>query len=471
MEAAEKSCRVSVDCGTVLEGTPQLWGHVNVSRRAPPPPELCAVVEKEYGRPEVTRCWLLLDQMWDYRTGEYRFDYEINRDYYEDDPHKKRYGVAGTTTGLHYYDYIDSVSRHSETVLLNVRRYEREVLSGTLSFDKWEEVFKQAVRHYKERCPNLRYVEVLNEPTAKNQSNLGSMENYYPFYRRAYRAINELNAEMEYGLPVLVGGNAGFRTEEAIRLVEDFARDSDPAKRLDFVSFHHYWAADEPSRVAEWEGEIDEALKAAGLPTDMPVFVTEIGYAHRWKDQAEKNLWHACGMTAFQYFARRSPDLRLFPWVQYHSRKQIAFVQFDTRLRMTPYGAAVKMLRMHGEKELPSRSDGLKPEGNGLGVLATMDDGRVNIHLWNLQPDGETSVRAELHISNLPERFQDRRLSVRRFLIDSSHSNCFAESDTPDLPEVVETRHVAGGTDLALVAELEPMALCLWQIEEDRGNK
>jgi len=102
---------------------------------------------QEFGRPEVTRCWLFLDQMWDYRTDEYRFNYEINRDYYRDDPNKKRYGIAGQVTGLHYYDYIDSVSAHSEFVLLNIRRYEQEVLSGMLPFDKWKGVFKAALRH------------------------------------------------------------------------------------------------------------------------------------------------------------------------------------------------------------------------------------------------------------------------------------------------------------------------------------
>lgn len=468
MEAADRNCAVSVDCGQLLDGTPQLWGHVNVSRRAPPPPELCALVEEEFGRPEVTRCWLMLDQMWDYRTGEYRFNYEINKDYYEDDPHKRRYGVAGVTTGLHYHDYIDSVSRHSETVLLNIRRYEPEVLGGMLSYDEWKEVFKAAVRHYKQRCPNLRYIEVMNEPTAKNQSNIGTLENYYPFYRRAYQAINELNAEMDYELPLLVGGNAGFRTKDAIHLVRDFARDTDPGRRLDFISFHHYWADERPAQIAEWEREIDAVLEEAGLPTDIPIFVTEIGYAHRWKDQPEKNLWQACGMTAYQYYARRSPDLRLFPWVQYHSRKQIAFVQFDTDLRMTPYGAAVRLLRMHRDGEVAASSDGLEPNGDGLGALATMDGQGLTVHLWNLRPDGETSVRADVTISNLPEHLQDGPLTLHRYLVDTSHSNILASPEATDVPEVVETRQITGASTLNLTAGLEPMAITLWQIEKAR---
>jgi len=462
--AADRPVKVSVDCGTTVKREPHLWGHVNVSRRAPPPKELCAVVEREFGRPAVTRCWLMLDQMWDYRTGAYRFDYEINKDYYVDDPNKRRYGVAGHTTGLHYYDYLDAVSAHSEAVLVNVRRYEREVLDAAVTFEQWKEVFKAALCHYRRRCPNLRYIEVLNEPTAKNQSNLRSMADYYGFYRRAYEAVNELNAELDLDPALQVGGCSGFRPKEAIHLIHDFARDTNPAKKLDFVSFHHYWVR-APIEVSRWEAEIDGALRRASLPTNLPIFVTEIGYAWKWRTDPEKNLWHAAGMTAYQYQARRARDLRLFPWVQYHSEPQIAMVQFDTKLRMTPYGAAVKMLRMHGKLEVAATSSGLDEKGNGLGVLATLGDTGLTVHLWNLQPDGKSSVLADVRIANLPDNLRGVPLTVRQYLIDSTHGNCFTAPDAPGGLETADERDVPGSAALQLSAELEPMALCLWHIE------
>lgn len=464
--AADGSVAVSVDCRRTVEGPLNLWGYVNVSRRAPPPVELCRRIEREYGRPKVTRCWLMLDQAWDYRTGAYRFNYEINKDYYEGDPNKKRYGVPGHTTGLHYYDYVDSVSAHSETVLMNIRRYEQEVLTGMIPFEKWKEVFKAAVHHYKKRCPNLRYIEVLNEPTAKNQSNLGKIERYYDFYRRAYEAINELNAELQPELPLLVGGNSGFGTHELLHLIRDFASDASPKKKLDFLSFHNYWVNKKPAEIAGWEDEIDRALAGALLPTDTPIFVTEIGYAWKWRTDRSKNLWHAAGMTAYQYQARHARDLRLFPWVQYHSQPQIAMVQFDTELRMTPFGAAVKMLRMHRRQEVASTSSGLDRNGNGLGALATLDGTGLTVQLWNLQPDGKTSVRAAVSVAGLPDRLHSAPLVVRRYLIDSTHSNCFSPPDAVGGLEMVEERRIDGGAGLRLSAELEPMALCLWSVEE-----
>lgn len=465
--AADDAVTVSVDCSRTVEGPLNLWGYVNVSRRAPPPVELCGRIVREYGRPRITRCWLLLDQAWDYRTGTYRFNYEINKDYYEGDPNKKRYGVLGVATGLRYYDYVDSVSANSETVLMNIRRYEQEVLTGMISFETWKDVFKAAVHHYKQRCSNLRYIEVLNEPTAKDQSNLGKIERYYDFYRRAYEAINELNADLQPELPLLVGGNAGFRTQQAIRLIEDFARDTSPGKKLDFLSFHHYWIEKTPAQIAAWEEEIDAALRERSLPTDIPIFVTEIGYAHKWTDDPKKNLWQAAGMTAFQYQARHSEDLRLFPWVQYHSPQQIAFVQFDTKLRMTPFGAAVKMLRMHGDKEVAATSSGFHKTGNGLGALATLDENGLVIELWNLQPSERSSRQANVSIVNLPRNLQVGRLRIRRYLIDSKHSNCLTLPDSPGGLEMVEERSQLGSTELRLSANMEPMALCLWTIESD----
>lgn len=40
--------------------------------------------EREYGKARITKCWLNLDEMWDYRTRQYDFNYRI--------------GVTSTTT-------------------------------------------------------------------------------------------------------------------------------------------------------------------------------------------------------------------------------------------------------------------------------------------------------------------------------------------------------------------------------------
>jgi hypothetical protein len=99
-------------------------------------------------------------------------------------------------------------------------------------------------------------------------------------------------------------------------------------------------------------------------------------------------------------------------------------------------------------------------------VLATRDADGLTVHLWNLQPDGKRSVSAEVSIVNVPQQLRSAPLAVRRYLIDSAHSNCLAAPDQPGGLEMVEEREVSGSAALRLTAELEPMALCLWEIEK-----
>lgn len=84
--------------------------------------------------------------------------------------------------------------------------------------------------------------------------------------------------------------------------------------------------------------------------------------------------------------------------------------------------------------------------------------------MWNLQPGGTRREQADISIINLPENLQVGSLRIRRYLIDSQHSNCLANPDAPGGLEMVEDRTQAAGTELRLSASLEPMALCLWTI-------
>ena len=103
--------------------------------------------------------------------------------------------------------------------------------------------------------------------------------------------------------------------------------------------------------------------------------------------------------------------------------------------------------------------------GNGLGALATLDETGLAVHLWNLQPDGKTKVRAEVSVVNLPPILRRGPLVVRWYLIGSKHSNCLTAPDRLGGLEMVEERRIDGPPDFLLAAELEPMALCLWYVE------
>jgi hypothetical protein len=120
------------------------------------------------------------------------------------------------------------------------------------------------------------------------------------------------------------------------------------------------------------------------------------------------------------------------------------------------------MLTMHGGQEIAAQSDGVTKSGTGLGALATREGGRVIVQVWNYQ---EAPVSLNVSIHDLPTPRAGRDLTVRQYLIDSTHSNCFADPAAQGGLEEVETSRRDYAADLQFSAQLEPMALSLWTIE------
>jgi len=198
----------------------------------------------------------------------------------------------------------------------------------------------------------------------------------------------------------------------------------------------------------------------------VPIYVTEIGYVFDTKDN---NLRQAAGMTAYQYYARNAENLELLPWVQSHDGQPhySQFIDVDDTdgadVRMTQYGAAVKMLNMHRDEEILATSDGLDADGLGLGAMASADDQGMTVHLWNLQPlNNASDVDVDVSINNVPEAFRDGPLRVRQYLIDSQHSDFLAAGSSLEL---VDEFQVDGAATLSLTEQMEPWALSLWTIE------
>ncbi|HEU4628793.1 MAG TPA: hypothetical protein VFS08_03580, partial [Gemmatimonadaceae bacterium] len=133
--------------------------------------------------------------------------------------------------------------------------------------------------HYKSRYPNIRYIQVGNEPDHAHET----METYYPIYRAYYRAVNAANAKLHLGEDdrlLLSNGAFTSNVPNMLRYADGFlaayAADPDTAKRLDFFSFHSYGETNRPRELLTARQRIDAAMDAHGLP-HIPVFVTEYG--------------------------------------------------------------------------------------------------------------------------------------------------------------------------------------------------
>ncbi|HEV7301143.1 MAG TPA: hypothetical protein VGN72_17385 [Tepidisphaeraceae bacterium] len=328
-EATPRHVTIRIDAKGRLGQLHRSEKYINTSLRFVPPPWLMRQASQTFGRFRIARVFLTLDEFWDYRDDTYHPNYRIGHNRYASDTTIHPYDRERTKPSeVHYQDYLDAVAAEADNLLLCVRRYEHEVTGGIICREKYEQVLTHAVRKNKLRHPNLRYLEALNESTNAHFGGLNA-EAYYAFYRSFYRVANRVNAERLPGPAIEVGGPV--TDKKRFNLVEDFLNhfrdDRDPAKRLDFVSFHDYASGDRPARVAELRKQLDRFLINAGLPLNLQTFMTEMG-THEGKDGSNSGM--AAGVPALFEQVRRQHDMVAFPWLW--------STQHLTDGRMTPHG-------------------------------------------------------------------------------------------------------------------------------------
>jgi len=70
----------TIDASKSLRDFPDLVAYRNTSIQKAPPPVLGKLSEESFGRPKITRCWLNLDELWDYRTRQFNYDFKVGVD-------------------------------------------------------------------------------------------------------------------------------------------------------------------------------------------------------------------------------------------------------------------------------------------------------------------------------------------------------------------------------------------------------
>ncbi len=464
----------TIDASQYCRRFPRLPAGRNTSLQKAPAPVLAELSEREFGKAGITKCWLNLDEMWDYRTRQYDFNYRIGVHKYDDvkDKHRETWGSV-QETNIRFHDYLQAFGRHSDEVMLTIRRYERDILDGKLgvSMQDWKEIFKNAVVHYRKICPNLRYIEVCNEYALKGFIGC-TAEEYYEFYKTAYQAVNEANEEL--GLKaesrVLVGGPAvtGDIVAQMDAFFKNFSQDASPHKRLDFVSWHEYGKSYHGTALRE--GHVQAMLDSYGILKAKPMFVTEHDPVHGKLGTHELNLVNGAGLVKSLYFASvYSPGMIPMPWVQYHVKEiQTQFMWFDGpnepdtqahQLRLLPSGCSMKLLSMHKQWEIAV--------DNGLDrdelVLASIQNDGLAVHAVNYGATRDVRIQ----VDRLPQVFTALGSGKLRFLkyqIDETHSNGVADPTYSGGPQkVAQGALVAENGSLTLThAQLAKNGIIMW---------
>ncbi len=412
----------------------------NSTLRYSPPEDFPAYMAKEIGRAEIMRVWITLDEYWDYRTGKVYPDYDIGVARYPVEELHYPYdwkNIVPAPSGTRFRAYLTSHAKEADELLLNVRRLEREVSDGVITYDQYESIFEKAVEYCKDLAPNIRYIECCNEVDIRSFGLL-TAEEYVKIYLCAHRAVKRLNEKHNYELPLELGGFAAAHPLTNWEMVRDVVKGiKESGAEMDFYSYHHYDAHAVPTLVGKKLYEVaklsgvdklkyllklhKEMLADYGL-TKKPVFLNELGKAKTTGIDGD-SLYNAAGNITYllAFGCEEEPEFCPFPWCTFHNPKlQISFTQFllceDGSYAMTPNGVAVKMLHdLCGERLSTSVTDALSRDAEYCAVAVENED---EISVIVVNPSGE-SIVGELEIEGMHEG----EYVIKGHLCDSSHNN------------------------------------------------
>ena len=436
----------------------RLEKYQNSTLRFAPGEDFPAHLEKMIGRPKIMRCFLTLNDAWDYRTDEYIYDFVLGYDRYTDDPTVPLYDRDETKLspyGVTFMNHLRTHAEHADEVCFSIRRYEREVKTGQLSLEKYEEIVEHLLEYYKERVPNIRYVEC-NEPNCWQFGNMTSFE-FYQIYKRLYRVVNRLNEKHNYDLPLLIGGPCYAEApikenEEFLRL---YAQDPDPAKRLDFYSTHLYNT--DLTIIPKFYDWLKNLIKEIGLP-NVPLHWNEYGATNDCSPDIKINQENAAYSIETLIAMSDKPDIFIFPWCSYHDPDiQVDRSQYIDFGRTTPYlptflgQAYIAISRLLDERIAVVGNLGNK------GVVTT--DGEKYVILVTNDTSKPKEVR--FAISGI----QKEKVKVRVYQVDALHNNCFIDHSVDDLKETACFELPVNNGEIEISEQLDVFAFTQWEIE------
>lgn len=410
------------------------------------------------------------------------------------DPETGAYDYSGVD------DYLRDLSRLSDQLLV-VLDTRVEIRDLKQSPEQLKPVIKTILRNLKQRYPAIRYIEAFNEPD-HNMVEVVSADHLYDYFKPYYEAVNEVNRALQPSVPLEVGGPAltTFKEDWLNAFLDDYAADTNPAKRLDFISYHayglftsggptqegprayHFYKGD-PSEVAGQREKLNAALASRGIDTNTPSFITELGiypgpsFDNR-EDARPDYLRNAVGVPSLIYWFLEQPNSVPFNWVLRHKteeRKDQLITRANDGARMavkagqddkdvptgifTPYGNAMVMFSKLKDERVVATSDRLNA-GKGIYAIATKSGTGAAILVWNYQLTDEVPYRLTIDMKDLPSSLRGKRVVQKQYRIDDKTSNYWADPATANLQQV-STSVVTPGKDYQVTFDLTPNALQL----------
>ena len=373
--------------------------------------------------------------------------------------------IYNKTTGVYdysaYTDYFNDVSGIlADTILINI--------IGKNIIESWDytpaqckPIIKNIIKYFKTNYSKVKYIEALNEPDLYGGTIMNSSV-VYSYYKIFYEAVNEVNAELSPAIPLKVGGPAlaSFKYagyEWLTAMMDGYAADTSPNKKLDFLSFHTYSYKAAPKELDAVRGQIDNWLNARGLSTGIPTYITEVGVfpgADTSGTAGKDALVQAAGMASCQYWILNSSKHVPFNWVMRHAdhvrKDQIVTRPASYSDRLTPYGNMMKMMGMMKTNRVAASSNVMDADGLGMYGLAATDATGVSIMAWNYRHTGTLDYNVAVNISNLPAIFNGKNIRKKIYKIDQTTSNNFYDINNCNLQLISDVEVLNTGAALTV---------------------
>lgn len=356
------------------------------------------------------------------------------------------YNYRYSGSGVGAEDALAFYSTTSKSILVALSAYNPTSRWSMPEGEALVDFLRETLVHYKSKYPNVRYIQVGNEPDHADET----MATYYPIYRAYYRAVNAANAELGLaGDDRLLLSNGPFTSnvpnmlEYADGFFAAFEADPDTSKRLDFFSFHSYGETNRPAQLLTARERIHAAMAAHGI-APVPVFVTEYGLFGgsslpvRMTLDSLMTMQPAGQLTKAFYLYEGGVDA-VFNWAIHHrtlpSKSQVADVSTGV---LYPYGNALKLAHMLSERgmRIAATSNDVDDEGLGTHAVASMAPGKgIAVLVWNYHWRTPASpADFTVRVTNVPHAaVGGQRVKRTIWIVDRDHNNVWMHPEQDSL--------------------------------------
>ena len=460
-EVDESTSRVVVDAGQTQGRVMRIEQASTHSTSSPLPSEATRAYLQGLDQ-DVVRTWIQVRYVYNKGNVDYNYKY------------------AGSDVGAE--DALRFYATTGKSVLIALSAYNPTSTWTLPTGDAFTEFLAQTLVYYKSKYPNIRYIQVGNEPDANDET----MATYYPIYQQYYRAVNAANAQLgldDANRILISNGPFTSNVPNMLKYADGFfaayAADTDPAKKLDFFCFHSYGETNRPIELLTARQRIDDEMASHGLPP-VPVFVDEYGMYGGSTSPARMTMaqlvtMQPAGQLTKAFYLYEGGIASVFNWAIYHaslpSKSQLADV--ETAIAY-PYGNMLKLAHEVSIREtrIAAVSKFVDDSGLGTHVLASMHPGKgIAVLVWNFNwRQTPPEVPFDVLVKNIPHAIgAGSRLHRVVYFIDSKHNNYFTDKSQSTLVPTSE-EDIDWSPNVVTTLPLERQGVALILLTRDTGK-